>query len=129
MPFGGQVDCRVAGRTCLIGGQGAVRCPEPQRERQRLVPSLDARAVVHVEQVHILEELPRTLAKGGQDVVGRQGAVDDERHILAQSLEFSEMAVSDLMRPINEVIALHEDLSIEENLDTVRRNSFTVLPR
>ena len=52
----------------------------------------------------------------------------DERHILAQSLEFSEMAVSDLMRPINEVIALHEDLSIEENLDTVRRNRFSRYP-
>ena len=30
----------------------------------------------------------------------------DERNILAQSLEFGQMTVSDLMRPINEVIAL-----------------------
>jgi len=31
----------------------------------------------------------------------------DERNILAQSLDFEQMTVSDLMRPINEVIALH----------------------
>ncbi|MGJ9420425.1 hemolysin family protein [Massilia sp. CMS3.1] len=59
---------------------------------------------------------------------GKDKFTHDERHILAQSLEFSEMAVSDLMRPINEVIALHEDLSIAENLDTVRRNRFSRYP-
>ena len=59
---------------------------------------------------------------------GKEKFTHDERHILAQSLEFSEMAVSDLMLPINEVIALHEDLSIEENLDTVRRNRFSRYP-
>lgn len=59
---------------------------------------------------------------------GKEKFTHDERHILAQSLEFSEMAVSDLMRPINEVIALHEDLPIEENLDTVRRNRFSRYP-
>lgn len=59
---------------------------------------------------------------------GKDKFTQDERHILAQSLEFSEMAASDLMRPINEVIALHEDLSIDENLDTVRRNRFSRYP-
>ena len=59
---------------------------------------------------------------------GKEKFTHDERHILAQSLEFADMAVSDLMRPINEVIALHEDLSIEENLDTVRRNRFSRYP-
>ncbi|MBC7453714.1 MAG: HlyC/CorC family transporter [Massilia sp.] len=52
----------------------------------------------------------------------------DERHILAQSLDFSVMAVSDLMRPINEMIALHATRSLEENLDTVRRNRFSRYP-
>ena len=52
----------------------------------------------------------------------------DERHILAQSLDFSVMAVSDLMRPINEMIALHATCSLEENLDTVRRNRFSRYP-
>ena len=52
----------------------------------------------------------------------------DERHILAQSLDFSNMHVSDLMRPINEVIALHAGKSLEENLETVRRNRFSRYP-
>ncbi len=52
----------------------------------------------------------------------------DERHILAQSLDFSGMTVSDLMRPINEVIALYAGKSLEENLQTVVRNRFSRYP-
>jgi len=52
----------------------------------------------------------------------------DERHILAQSLEFSQHTVSDLMRPINEVSALYANRSLEENLDTMRRNRFSRYP-
>ncbi len=52
----------------------------------------------------------------------------DERHILAQSLDFSQLSVSDLMRPINEVIALYADQSLEENLQTVVRNRFSRYP-
>ena len=52
----------------------------------------------------------------------------DERHILAQSLDFSKLTVSELMRPINEVIALHANKSLEENLQTVVRNRFSRYP-
>jgi len=52
----------------------------------------------------------------------------DERHILAQSLDFSQLTVSDLMRPINEVIALHAGKPIETNLETMRRNRFSRYP-
>lgn len=52
----------------------------------------------------------------------------DERHILAQSLDFSQMAVSDLMRPINEVIALSESKAVADNLQTVLRNRFSRYP-
>ncbi|GAB3426738.1 hemolysin family protein [Massilia solisilvae] len=52
----------------------------------------------------------------------------DERHVLAQSLEFSEMSVADLMRPINEVIALYADLPLAENLQTMLRNRFSRYP-
>ncbi|NHZ97709.1 hemolysin family protein [Massilia sp. CCM 8734] len=52
----------------------------------------------------------------------------DERHILAQSLDFSQLSVADLMRPINEVIALHSSKSMEENLQTVVRNRFSRYP-
>lgn len=52
----------------------------------------------------------------------------DERNILANTLDFSQLRVSDLMRPINEVIALHANQSIDENLDTVVRNRFSRYP-
>ena len=52
----------------------------------------------------------------------------DERHILAQSLEFSQHSVADLMRPINEVSALYASRSLEDNLDTMRRNRFSRYP-
>ena len=52
----------------------------------------------------------------------------DERNILAQSLDFEQMTVSDLMRPINEVIALYASNTVEENLDTVLRNRFSRYP-
>jgi CBS domain containing-hemolysin-like protein len=52
----------------------------------------------------------------------------DERNILAQSLDFEQMTVSDLMRPIHEVIALHATKSLDENLQTVLRNRFSRYP-
>jgi CBS domain containing-hemolysin-like protein len=52
----------------------------------------------------------------------------DERKILAQSLDFEDLTVSDLMRPIHEVIALQASKSIEENLQTVLRNRFSRYP-
>ncbi|WP_426112011.1 hemolysin family protein [Massilia sp. PWRC2] len=52
----------------------------------------------------------------------------DERHILAQSLDFSQLTVADLMRPINEVIALHATKPLETNLETMRRNRFSRYP-
>jgi CBS domain containing-hemolysin-like protein len=52
----------------------------------------------------------------------------DERHILAQSLEFSQHSVSDLMRPINEVSALYASRTLAQNLDTMRRNRFSRYP-
>jgi len=52
----------------------------------------------------------------------------DERHILAQSLEFSQHTVSDLMRPINEVSGLYASRTLEQNLDTMRRNRFSRYP-
>ncbi len=52
----------------------------------------------------------------------------DERNILANSLDFSQLRVSDLMRPINEVIGLHAGRSLEDNLQTVVRNRFSRYP-
>jgi CBS domain containing-hemolysin-like protein len=54
--------------------------------------------------------------------------IEDQRHILAQSLDFSQMTVLDLMRPINEVIALYASRTVADNLETVRRNRFSRYP-
>ncbi|MFA9216605.1 MAG: hemolysin family protein [Sphingomonadaceae bacterium] len=52
----------------------------------------------------------------------------DERNILAHSLDFSDLAVSDLMRPINEVIGLYASRPLSDNLDTMLRNRFSRYP-
>jgi CBS domain containing-hemolysin-like protein len=52
----------------------------------------------------------------------------DERNILANTLDFSQLRVSDLMRPINEVIALHANRPLAANLETVVRNRFSRYP-
>eukprot|EP01030_Chromulinospumella_sphaerica_P016498 gene16498-16313_t len=52
----------------------------------------------------------------------------EERKILAHTLDLSDMTVSDLMRPINEVIALHASRPLQENLDTMLRNRFSRYP-
>jgi len=52
----------------------------------------------------------------------------DERNILANSLDFSQLRVSDLMRPIHEVISLSAARSLEDNLQTVVRNRFSRYP-
>jgi CBS domain containing-hemolysin-like protein len=52
----------------------------------------------------------------------------DERNILAHSLDFSDLAVSDLMRPINEVISLHASRPLNDNLQTMLRNRFSRYP-
>ncbi|MFJ2990054.1 hemolysin family protein [Collimonas sp. NPDC087041] len=52
----------------------------------------------------------------------------DEWNVLAQSLDFSELEVSDLMRPINEITALHQSRSLAENLETIYRHRFSRYP-
>jgi CBS domain containing-hemolysin-like protein len=51
-----------------------------------------------------------------------------ERQLLAHSLDFSQLAVADLMRPINEVIALHAHRPVAENIGTMVRNRFSRYP-
>ena len=70
-----------------------------------------------------------TSTSAGESKGGSDGKfTHDERNILAQSLYFSQLAVSDLMRPINEVSALYASRGLEQNLETVRRNRFSRYP-
>lgn len=52
----------------------------------------------------------------------------DEWNVLAQTLDFSELEVSDLMRPIHEIVALHHNLSWDDNMHTVNRTRFSRYP-
>ncbi len=70
------------------------------------------------------DELKLILRTKTQD----QKFTPDERNILAHSLDFGKLAVSDLMRPISEVIALHATKSLDDNLQTVVRNRFSRYP-
>lgn len=52
----------------------------------------------------------------------------EEWNILAKTLDFSSLEVSDLMRPIHEVVALYEDKTLEENLQTIQNSHFSRYP-
>jgi len=52
----------------------------------------------------------------------------DEWNILAKTLDFSELEVSDLMRPIHEITALHRNESLQKNLQSVSQKRFSRYP-
>lgn len=52
----------------------------------------------------------------------------DEWNILAKTLDFSELEVSDLMRPIHEVTALYRSKTLQENLQVVTQKRFSRYP-
>jgi CBS domain containing-hemolysin-like protein len=52
----------------------------------------------------------------------------DEWKILAHTLDFTNLAVSDLMRPIGEVAAMSEDKSFQENMQTASQHRFSRYP-
>lgn len=52
----------------------------------------------------------------------------DEWNVLAQTLDFSELEVSELMRPIHELVALGRAKSLRENLQTMYRSRFSRYP-
>ena len=52
----------------------------------------------------------------------------DEWNILAQTLDFRELEVSDLMRPISEVSAFYKALSWQENMATACRDRYSRYP-
>lgn len=78
-------------------------------------------------ETHYSNEELKMILRTGTSMPGEK-FTHDERHILAQSLEFSQHSVADLMRPINEVSALYASRSLEDNLDTIRRNRFSRYP-
>jgi len=52
----------------------------------------------------------------------------DEWNVLASTLDFSELQVSDLMRPLHEMAALQAKLSLDDNLRAVGHKRFSRYP-
>jgi CBS domain containing-hemolysin-like protein len=52
----------------------------------------------------------------------------DEWNILAKTLDFSKLEVSDLMRPIHEISALYRSKSLQQNLQTLSFTRFSRYP-
>ncbi|MCU6435680.1 hemolysin family protein [Undibacterium sp. Jales W-56] len=59
---------------------------------------------------------------------GSKKLTPDEWGIMAQMLDFGDLEVSDLMRPFSEVVAMHKDQSLAENMETAYRNRFSRYP-
>jgi len=79
----------------------------------------------HVGDAHYSsEELKLILRTSRPDEQFRR----DEWNVLAQTLDFSELEVSDLMRPIHEMVALQRSRSLQENMQTVTGHRFSRYP-
>ena len=53
---------------------------------------------------------------------------DDEWKVLAQAIDFRELAVSDLMHPFNEAVALFEDESFDQNMTRILQHRYSRYP-
>ncbi|MBC3871644.1 hemolysin family protein [Undibacterium oligocarboniphilum] len=80
---------------------------------------------VHGSDSHYSPEELKLILRGGH-----AGAKEtrDEWSIMAQVLDFGGLEISDLMRPINEVVAMYKSVSLEENMETAARNRFSRYP-
>ena len=70
------------------------------------------------------DELKLILRDNGQD----NRFTRDEWNTLAKTLDFSTLEVSDLMRPIHEMVALHRNNSLKNNLNIVSEKRFSRYP-
>jgi CBS domain containing-hemolysin-like protein len=52
----------------------------------------------------------------------------DEWRVLAQALDFRDLEVSDLLRPINEAVMLERHAALEDNLDRIAQYRFSRYP-
>lgn len=80
---------------------------------------------VHGHDAHYsADELKLILRANDQD----DRFTREEWNILAKTLDFSELEVSDLMRPIAEMVALHRSSSLQENLKTIYNQRLSRYP-
>lgn len=79
----------------------------------------------HGSESHYSPEELKTILRGSH---ASKKLTPDEWAIMAQMLDFGDLEISDLMRPVNEVVAMYKDASLEENMATAARNRFSRYP-
>ncbi|MFZ6780343.1 hemolysin family protein [Undibacterium sp. Ji83W] len=79
----------------------------------------------HGGDAHYSPEELKLILRGSH---GGKKETRDEWSIMAQVLDFGGLEISDLMRPINEVVAMYKSSSLEENMQTAARNRFSRYP-
>ncbi|MFZ6711567.1 hemolysin family protein [Undibacterium sp. TC9W] len=79
----------------------------------------------HGGDAHYSPEELKLILRGSH---GGKKETRDEWSIMAQVLDFGGLEISDLMRPINEVVAMYKGVSLEENMQTAARNRFSRYP-
>ncbi len=80
---------------------------------------------VHGHDVHYsADELKLIIRGNDQD----DRFTRDEWNTLAKTLDFSTLEVSDLMRPVHELVALYRDNSLQTNLKTITEKRYSRYP-
>ncbi len=79
----------------------------------------------HGQDAHYSPEELKMILRGSH---ASKKLTPDEWSIMAQMLDFGDLEISDLMRPVNEVVAMYKDASLEENMATAARNRFSRYP-
>jgi len=80
---------------------------------------------VHGHDAHYSADELKLILRGNRE---GERFTSDEWNILAKTLDFSELEVSDLMRPIHEIVALKHSKSTQENLQIVYQSRFSRYP-
>ncbi|WP_018151454.1 hemolysin family protein [Leeia oryzae] len=79
----------------------------------------------HGHEAHYSADELKLIVRSGKDTSNFTKA---EWNILAHTLDFGELEVSDLMRPFSEVVALSADKTLAENLDIIAQHRFSRYP-
>lgn len=80
---------------------------------------------VHGSDAHYSPEELKLILRAGHSGSKEQR---DEWSIMAQVLDFGGLEISDLMRPIGEVVGMYKNASLEENMETALRHRFSRYP-
>ncbi|MEN9865595.1 MAG: hypothetical protein RL748_1185 [Pseudomonadota bacterium] len=79
----------------------------------------------HAHDAHYSTEEMKIILRSSRPAGGKQV---NEWHMMAQSLDFAELEVSDLMRPMHELVALSESDTLAHNLERIRSSRFSRYP-